>query len=37
LAENSGEGHTRGEANAWALTPTGRRVALGIGAHTENA
>ena len=31
LAENSGRGHTRGEANAWTLTPTGRRVALGIG------
>jgi AcrR family transcriptional regulator len=37
LTENSGEGHTRGEANAWALTASGRRVALGIGACAENA
>ncbi len=35
LTENSGQGHTRGEANAWTLTPTGRRVALGIGAHAD--
>ncbi len=37
LAENSGRGPTRGEANAWALTPTGRRVALGIGAHAQGS
>jgi AcrR family transcriptional regulator/DNA-binding MarR family transcriptional regulator len=35
LAENTGEGHTRGEANAWTLTATGGRVAQSIGAHTE--
>jgi AcrR family transcriptional regulator len=35
LAENGGEGHTRGEANAWTLTAAGHRVALGISAYAE--
>ncbi len=36
LASNSGEGHTRGEPNAWTLTPTGRRVAQTIRMHTND-
>jgi AcrR family transcriptional regulator len=35
LARNAGEGHVKGEANAWTLTETGGRVAQSIGAHTE--
>lgn len=35
LVANGGEGHARGEANAWTLTETGRRVVRSIGAHTE--
>jgi AcrR family transcriptional regulator/DNA-binding MarR family transcriptional regulator len=31
LLQNTGEGHSRGEANAWTLTVTGRRVAQRIG------
>jgi AcrR family transcriptional regulator len=34
LVENTGEGHLRGEANAWALTEMGVRVARSIGAHS---
>lgn len=30
LIENTGEGHAKGEANAWTLTGTGRRVAQAI-------
>jgi AcrR family transcriptional regulator/DNA-binding MarR family transcriptional regulator len=30
LAQNTGQGHSRGEANAWTLTPTGVRVAQSI-------
>jgi AcrR family transcriptional regulator len=37
LAHNTGEGHTRGEPNAWTLTSIGRRVAQSIGAHTERS
>jgi DNA-binding MarR family transcriptional regulator len=37
LTENGGEGHTRGEANAWTLTPAGQRVARGISAHAQGA
>jgi AcrR family transcriptional regulator/DNA-binding MarR family transcriptional regulator len=37
LVENTGEGHTRGEANAWTLTPAGHRVARGISAHVDGA
>lgn len=33
LAANTGEGHARGEANAWTLTDVGERVAQSIGAH----
>ncbi len=36
LAANSGEGHTKGEANAWTLTPTGHRVAQTIRIHTSD-
>jgi AcrR family transcriptional regulator/DNA-binding MarR family transcriptional regulator len=37
LIENTGEGHARGERNAWALTLTGRRVTQSIFcAHTPN-
>ena len=32
LIANSGAGHSRGEANAWTLTPTGVHVARGLGA-----
>ncbi len=37
LTANTGEGHTKGEPNAWKLTPLGARVAqrLRIGAHHE--
>ena len=35
LAANTGEGHIRGEANAWTLTDLGGRVAQSIGAHSE--
>jgi DNA-binding MarR family transcriptional regulator len=35
LAVNTGEGHLRGEANAWTLTDVGGRVAQSIGAHSE--
>lgn len=31
LAENTSEGHAKGEPNAWALTPLGRRVARRLG------
>ncbi len=37
LIENSGEGHSRGEANAWTLTSTGHRVARSISAHGQGA
>jgi hypothetical protein len=30
LIENAGEGHSKGEPNAWALTAMGQRVAQGI-------
>jgi len=30
LIHNTGEGHTKGEPNAWTLTPTGKRVAQSI-------
>jgi AcrR family transcriptional regulator len=33
LVQNTGEGHARGEANAWTLTPTGVQVARGLRAH----
>jgi AcrR family transcriptional regulator len=36
LAANTGEGHARGERNAWTLTPTGERVAQSIRAHTPD-
>jgi AcrR family transcriptional regulator/DNA-binding MarR family transcriptional regulator len=36
LATNTGEGHTKGEPNAWTLTPTGRRVAQTIQLHTHD-
>ena len=35
LIENTGEGHARGERNAWTLTVTGRCVAQGIRAYTD--
>ncbi len=35
LAANTGEGHMKGEPNAWTLTPTGQRVAQTIGMHTH--
>jgi AcrR family transcriptional regulator/DNA-binding MarR family transcriptional regulator len=35
LASNTGEGHTKGEPNAWTLTPTGRQVAQTIRIHTH--
>ena len=37
LVANDGEGHARGEANAWTLTETGRRVVRSIGAHAEGS
>jgi AcrR family transcriptional regulator len=36
LLENTGVGHSKGEPNAWRLTPTGERVAWRIGAYTES-
>lgn len=36
LATNTGEGHMKGEPNAWTLTPTGRRVAQTIQLHTHD-
>ncbi len=33
LLENTGEGHAKGEPNAWGLTPKGRRVARSISIH----
>jgi AcrR family transcriptional regulator/DNA-binding MarR family transcriptional regulator len=36
LAVNRGEGHTKGEPNAWTLTPTGQRVAQTIRIHTHD-
>ncbi len=35
LLENTGEGHAKGEPNAWSLTAKGRRVAQSIRAHTS--
>ncbi len=35
LIENTGEGHVRGERNAWTLTPTGSRVAQSIRVRTS--
>jgi AcrR family transcriptional regulator len=35
LLANTGEGHAKGEANAWTLTITGRRVTDRIGAYTD--
>jgi AcrR family transcriptional regulator len=35
LAVNTGDGHLRGEANAWRLTPKGVQVEHGISAHTQ--
>jgi DNA-binding PadR family transcriptional regulator len=37
LLANSGGGHPRGEANAWALTAAGERVAQGIRLHGGRA
>jgi AcrR family transcriptional regulator len=37
MIANKGEGHSRGEPNAWTLTPTGRRVTKSIRVHTEHA
>jgi AcrR family transcriptional regulator len=34
LTQNTGEGHAKGEPNAWTLTATGQRVAQCIRAHT---
>ena len=36
LTANGGEGHTKGEPNAWTLTPTGRRVAHSIRTHVSD-
>jgi DNA-binding MarR family transcriptional regulator len=36
LIENSGEGHSKGEPNAWSLTPTGRQVAQSIRSHARH-
>jgi AcrR family transcriptional regulator len=35
LIENRGEGHTRGEPNAWRLTPRGRAVHLALAGSAE--
>jgi AcrR family transcriptional regulator len=35
LVTNGGEGRARGEANAWTLTQTGRRVVRSIGVHAK--
>jgi AcrR family transcriptional regulator len=37
LLTNTGAGQSRGEPNAWALTPTGRQVADSIGVHSAPA
>jgi DNA-binding MarR family transcriptional regulator len=39
LLTNTGEGHAKGEANAWQLTPLGERVTaqLNLGQHTQHA
>ncbi len=39
LLVNTGEGHVKGEANAWRLTPLGERVTaqLNLGQHTQHA
>jgi DNA-binding MarR family transcriptional regulator len=37
LLVNAGAGHTKGEPNAWSLTPKGRRVAQGIRDHARCA
>jgi AcrR family transcriptional regulator len=36
LTETSGDGHSRGEPNAWELTSTGRRVARSLSTHTHD-
>jgi DNA-binding MarR family transcriptional regulator len=36
LLANSGEGHAKGEPNAWTLTPMGERVARSIRVHSPN-
>ncbi len=36
LIENTGQGHARGERNAWRLTPTGVRVTQGIRTRTHD-
>jgi AcrR family transcriptional regulator len=36
LLQNSGEGHAKGEPNAWILTPTGVQVEHSIRAHTND-
>ncbi len=36
LTENTGEGHSRGESNAWSLTPLGRQVARRLGASARD-
>lgn len=36
LLQNSGEGHAKGEPNAWILTPTGEQVEHSIRAHTND-
>jgi AcrR family transcriptional regulator len=36
LLANTGEGHPKGEPNAWSLTPKGRKVAQSIHAHTPH-
>ena len=36
LASNTGEGHAKGEPNAWTLTETGTRVARAIRIHTQD-
>jgi AcrR family transcriptional regulator/DNA-binding MarR family transcriptional regulator len=36
LASNNGQGHQKGEPNAWTLTPTGERVARTIRIHTHD-
>ncbi len=36
LTENTGEGHAKGEPNAWTLTPLGRQVARRLGTSTRD-
>lgn len=36
LLENTGEGHAKGEANAWRLTPRGSSVARVVGLSTSH-